>query len=73
MSAPCFVHFMSDGKVYFSNNIGYTPSGTITGTLRVLSDANSQLIGTLSGTISSSLVLTAATGVTSGKYGTEIT
>jgi hypothetical protein len=64
---------MSDGKVYATNDIGYTPTGTITGTLRILDDLRSQLIGTLSGTISSSLVLTAATGYTKGKYGTEIT
>ena len=73
MSAPCFLTFMSNGTVYFSTDVGYTPSGTVTGTLRILSDAKSQLVGTLSGTISSSLVLTAPTGVTSGKYGTEIT
>lgn len=69
MSTPVFLHVMSDGKLYYSNNIDYTPAGTITGTYRILSDAKSQLIGTLSGTISSSL---AAAGKT-GKYGTEIT
>lgn len=63
-----FLHIMSNGDMYVSNNSTDTPSGTITGTYRINSDAAFQKIGTLSGTISSSL---AASGKT-GKYGTEI-
>lgn len=69
MSAPLFLHVMSDGKLYYTTDVNYTPTGTITGTFRILSDAKTQLLGTLSGTISSSLAVTGKTG----KYGTEIT
>ena len=69
MSAPFFLHVMSTGDMWISNNIVYTPVGTITGTYRINSDAGFQKIGTLSGTINSSL---AASGKT-GKNGKEIT
>lgn len=69
MSIPVFLHVMSNGDMWVSNNLGDTPAGTVTGTYRFLSDAKFQKIGTLSGVISSSL---AASGKT-GKYGTEIT
>lgn len=69
MSAPLFLTFMSDGKIYFSTDVGYTPTGTVTGTLRILSDCTSRLVGTFNGTNT----LTAPTGVTKGKYGTEMT
>lgn len=68
MSAPLFLHVMSTGDIWVSNNISDTPAGTITGTYRINSDAAFQKIGTLSGTINSSL---AASGKT-GKYGAEI-
>lgn len=68
MSTPVFLHVMSDGSLWVSNNIGDTPAGTITGTYRFLDDAKLQKIGTLSGTFSSSLVA----GGKTGKYGTEI-
>lgn len=69
MSIPVFLHVMSNGDLWISNNPNDTPSGTVTGTYRFISDAKFQKIGTLSGTISSSL---AASGKT-GKQGTEIT
>ena len=69
MSVPVFLHVMSDGKLWISNDIGFTPAGTVAGTYRFLDDAKSQLIGTLSGTISSSLVA----GSANGKTGKEIT
>lgn len=69
MSTPVFLHVMSNGDLWVSNNVNDTPTGTITGTYRFLDDAKFQKIGTLSGTFSSSL---AASGKT-GKFGTEIT
>lgn len=64
-----FLHVMSDGSLWISNNVGDTPAGTITGTYRFLGDAKFQKIGTLSGTFSSNLVA----GSKTGKYGKEIT
>lgn len=69
MSAPVFLHIMSNGDIWVSNNINDTPSGTVTGTYRFNSDAKFQKIGTLSGTFSSSLVA----GSSTGKSGKEIT
>jgi hypothetical protein len=69
MSIPVFLHVMSNGDLWVSNNVGDTPTGTITGTYRFLGDAKFQKIGTLSGTFNSSL---AASGKT-GKNGKEIT
>ena len=68
MSVPVFIHVMSNGDVWFSNNIADTPSGTVTATYKVNSDAKFQKIGTLSGTFSSNLVATNTTG----KQGKEI-
>ena len=64
MSVPLFIHVMSNGDIWISNNLSDTPSGTVTGTYRVNSDAKFQKIGTLSGTFSSSLSATGATGKT---------
>jgi hypothetical protein len=69
MSVPVFLHVMSNGDLWVSNNVNDTPTGTVTGTYRFLDDAAFQKIGTLSGTISSSLVA----GSKTGKYGKEIT
>jgi hypothetical protein len=69
MSVPIFLHVMSNGDVWFSNNFSDTPSGTVTATYRVNSDAKFQKLGTLSGTFNSSLAATGATG----KNGTEKT
>jgi hypothetical protein len=68
MSVPIFIHVMSNGDVWFSNNVSDTPSGVITATYKVGSDAHFQKIGTLSGTFSSSLAATNATG----KQGKEL-
>lgn len=68
MSAPLFIHIMSNGDVWTSNNASDTPSGTITATYKVGSDSKFQKIGTLSGTFSSSLAATNATG----KQGKEL-
>jgi hypothetical protein len=68
MSAPVFLHVMSNGDLWISNNYQDTPAGTITGTYKFGSDAKFQKIGTLSGTFSSSLVA----GGAGGKWGKEI-
>lgn len=68
MSSPIFIHVTSTGAVWVSNNIADTPSGTIIGTFKVDSDAKFQQIGTLTGTVSSTLSVTGATG----KQGKEI-
>jgi len=60
---------MSNGDLWIPNNVGDTPTGTITGTYRFLGDAKFQKIGTLSGVFSSSLVA----GGKTGKNGKEIT
>lgn len=68
MSIPVFLHVMSNGDIWVSNNHQDTPAGTVTATYKILSDAKFQKIGTLSGTFSSSLAATNATG----KYAKEI-
>jgi hypothetical protein len=68
MSTPVFLHVMSDGSIWVSNNPQDTPTGVITGTYKFSSDAKFQKIGILSGTFSSSLAATGATG----KQGKEI-
>ena len=62
MSAPVFLHVMSTGDMWISNNAQDTPTGTVLGTYRFNSDAKFQKIGTLSGTCNSSLAQTGATG-----------
>ena len=69
MSNPVFLHVMSNGDLWFSNNRDQVPTGTITGTYHINSDAKFQKIGTLSGTISSSLV---AGSSSAGLYGKQI-
>jgi hypothetical protein len=49
MSVPTFIHVMSNGDVWHSNNINFLPSGTVLATFRVNSDAASQKLGTVSG------------------------
>lgn len=66
MSVPLFVHILSTGDVWASNDINFTPSGTILATFRLNSDIHSQKLGTISGNSGSY----AASGHT-GKYGTE--
>lgn len=68
MSAPMFLHVMSNGDVWVSNNHQDTPAGTTTAIYKINSDAKFQKVGTLSGTFSSSLAATNATG----KYAKEI-
>ena len=58
MSAPVFIHVLSTGDIWFSNRKSDTPTGTITATYKVNSDAKFQKIGTLSGTAGSSLTAT---------------
>jgi NifU-like protein involved in Fe-S cluster formation len=60
---------MSNGDLWVSNNLQDTPAGVITATYKISSDCKFQKIGTLSGTFSSSLAATNATG----KTGREIT
>lgn len=75
MSQPLFLHFYSNGKVYISNELAFTPgvasqgsskfkteAGTAIGVFRINSDADAQLVTTLSGTVSSSLAVSGATG-----------
>jgi hypothetical protein len=69
LSTPVFLHVLSDGSMWVSNNPNDTPSGVITGTYKFSSDAKFQKIGTLAGTFSLSLTATNATG----KQGKEIT
>lgn len=68
MSAPLFIHVMSNGDIWVANSEDFTPTGTITGTFRVNSDVTAQKLSTLSGTIGSSLAVTKATG----KQGKEV-
>ena len=70
MSNPFFLIVMSDGKLYFTNNRDRVPAGTVTGIYHINSDANFQLIGTLSGTFSSNLV---AGSSSTGFYGKQLT
>jgi hypothetical protein len=68
MSAPIFIHVQSNGDVWVSSNVADTPAGTSIGIFKVLSDAKFQKIGTLSGTTSSNLTASGATG----KQGKEL-
>ncbi len=79
--APVWLHIYSNGNMYISKDPHWTPgvsgtgssgkfiaeAGTLVGVWRI-GDASAQKIGTLSGTVSSSL---SATGTT-GKFGKEI-
>ena len=83
MSIPIFLHFYSNGHIYFSNEALFTPgvantgssgkfkaeAGTLLGTIRVNSDGAAQQLTTLSGTVGTNLAMTGATG----KFGTEVT
>lgn len=62
MSAPIFIHVMSSGDVWVSTNVADTPAGVSVGIFKVNSDTKFQKIGTLSGTASSNLAVTGATG-----------
>jgi hypothetical protein len=68
MSAPVFLHIMSNGDLWFTNDVNKTVPGTLVGAFRINSDASYQKIGTLSGTVSSSLAVTNALG----RYGKEL-
>jgi hypothetical protein len=68
MSAPIFIHVQSNGDVWVSNNVADTPAGTSIGIFKVNSDSKFQKIGTLTGTASSNLTATGATG----KQGKEL-
>jgi hypothetical protein len=68
MSVPIFIHIQSNGDVWVSNNVADTPTGTSVGIFKVNSDSKFQKIGTLSGTTSSNLAASGATG----KQGKEL-
>lgn len=69
MSNPIFIHVMSNGDIWVSNYVNDVPTGTVVGSWRVLEDAKFQKIGTLSGTVSSSLTQAGA----AGRNGKEVT
>lgn len=62
MSQPVFLHVMSNGDLWIGNHPGDVPTGTVTGTYKFTSGCAFQKIGTLSGTISSSLAASNTTG-----------
>jgi hypothetical protein len=68
MSTPVFLHVMSNGEIWVSNNPNDTPTGVVTATYKISSDPKFQKIGTLSGTANLTLTATNATG----KQGKEI-
>jgi hypothetical protein len=68
MSVPIFIHVQSNGDVWVSTNVADTPGGTSVGIFKVNSDTKFQKIGTLSGTTSSNLAASGATG----KQGKEL-
>jgi hypothetical protein len=49
MSAPIFIHVMTDGDIFVSNNLNDNGTGTLAGTFRVISDAALTKITTISG------------------------
>jgi hypothetical protein len=68
MSAPLFIHVMTNGDLWVSNRVDDNPpSGTVLSVFRVNSDAKLQKIGSLTGTVGSNLVSSGHTG----KFGTE--
>jgi hypothetical protein len=70
MSVPVFIHVMSNGDLYVGNNASFAPSdgsATIVTTYKINSDAANQKLGTLSGTIGSSLAATGGTGATGSR------
>lgn len=68
MSIPVFIHVLSTGDIWYSNDVNFVPKGTILGSYRVNSDAATQKIGTL--TASASAVT--ATSNSTGRFGKEI-
>lgn len=68
MSAPAFIHIMSTGDIWFSNDVNFIPKGTILSTHRINSDASSQKIGTITATSSTVSSVSGATG----RFGKEI-
>jgi hypothetical protein len=70
MSNPVFLFVMANGDLWFGNNRDALPSGTVTGIYHVNSDAKLQKLGSLSGTINSSLV---ASNSSTGFYGKQLT
>lgn len=68
MSAPAFIHILSNGDIWFSNDVNFVPKGTILSSHRVNSDASSQKIGTITAVSSA---VTSVSGAT-GRFGKEI-
>lgn len=68
MSHPLFIHVMQNGDVWAGTDIHFTPAGTVIATYRINSDLATQKLGTLSGTIGTTLALSNGTG----KWGKEI-
>jgi hypothetical protein len=59
MSHPVFLHIMSTGDVWFSIDSTYVPAGTVLAAYRIVSDAHTQKLGTITATSSA---ITAASG-----------
>lgn len=65
---PVFIHIMSNGDIWASIDISFTPTGTVLGSYRIASLVKSQKIGTLTATAGA---VTATSGA-NGKTGKEI-
>lgn len=68
MAVPVFIHVMSNGDIWASCDINFTPTGTVLATFRANSELSSQKLGTVSGNSGSY----ACSGHV-GKYGKEST
>lgn len=69
MSAPLFIHVISNGDLWVSTQVGDTPPGTVVGTFKVNSDGKFQKIGNVA--IGGSPAVASVTGA-GGKQGKEV-
>lgn len=61
---PLFLHIMSNGDIWVSVDVTFTPGGTVLGTYKIVSLPKSQKIGTLTATAGA----VTATSSSTGKY-----
>lgn len=67
---PIFIHIMSTGAIWISNDVSFVPAGTVVTSFRANPNTTNQLLCTLTGSgnaSASALAVTIPTGKKSGK------
>lgn len=76
MPSPIFLTVLSTGAIWMSNDVTFTPAGTVVKQFRINPDGANRLVATLTGSgnaSASALATTIPTGVPTGKAeGNEI-